>query len=135
MQNFVVTAATGGASGGGALTIAFSPSLVFSGKDQTVYSSTSSMASTSVLKVTTGASNILSAQNLAFHKDAFTLATADLIMPKSVIEGERIRSKKLGLSIRMITFYDGINDREVTRLDVLGGWAVLRPELACRVLG
>lgn len=135
LQNFVVTTAPAVASGGGAMTINFLPAVVFTGKDQTVSSSTNSIASGSVLKLTSGASNTLIANNLIFHKDAFTLGTADLIMPKSVIEGERIRSKKLGMSIRMITFYDGINDREITRLDVLGGWATLRPEFAVRGLG
>ena len=135
LQKFVITAVPTAASGGGAMTLAISPSLVFSGKDQTVYAAASKASATAVVTVVSGTTGIVTPQNLAFHKDAFTLATADLIMPKSVIEGERIRSKKLGMSIRMITFYDGNNDREVTRLDVLGGWATLRPEMAARVLG
>lgn len=135
LRNFRVTAVPTAASGGGAMTIAIEPALVFSGKDQTVYASGNKAAATSVITIKTGTSALQTPQNLIFHKDAFTLATVDMYLPKSVVEVQRIKSKKLGISMRMLTAYDVTNDREYTRLDVLGAWACLRPELAVRALG
>lgn len=135
LRQFVVTAAAT-ASGGGAMTVTVSPALVFSGQGQTCTSTTASVASTSTVTILTGTSALQTPQNLAFHRDAFTLASADLLLPASgVIEADRVKSKKLGMSLRMISFYDGFNDRLNTRFDVLYGWATLRPELAVRVLG
>lgn len=133
LQQFVVTS-TATASGGGAMTITVSPALVFSGNFQNVYSATSTLATSTVLNVY-GASATSTPQNLVFHRDAFTFATADLIMPNSGVKAYKASSKKLGMSIRIVEFFDGINDRNNYRLDLLGGWATLRPELACRVAG
>lgn len=135
LRNFRVTAVPTAASGGGAMTIAIEPALVFSGKDQTVYAANNKAAATSVITIKTGTTALQTPQNMIFHKDAFTLATVDMYLPKSVIEVSRIKSKKLGISMRMLTAYDVTNDREYTRLDVLGAWACLRPELAVRALG
>ena len=40
-----------------------------------------------------------------------------------------------GVSIRIVTFYDGDKDEMITRMDALYGWAALRPELAVRIGG
>ncbi len=134
LQRFVVTALAT-ADNSGNMTINISPALVFSGAYQTVYSATNSIADGATVAVKTGASGIVTPQNMAFHRDAFTFGCADLELPRGVHEADRVSSKKLGLSIRMVTAYDINNDRFPTRLDLLGGWATQRPELACRVLG
>jgi hypothetical protein len=68
-------------------------------------------------------------QNLAFYPEAFTLATADLVMPtQGVVESARAEFD--GVSMRMITAYDVMSDNLVTRLDVLYGFAAIRPEWA-----
>lgn len=71
--------------------------------------------------------------NLAYHKDAFTLGTADLEIPQGVAFGARETHD--GLSMRIIRDYDVMNDFMVCRIDVLGGFANLRPELAVRIAG
>jgi hypothetical protein len=76
---------------------------------------------------------VTSPQGLAFHRDAFTLGMADLVKPPEGTLSYQVSSKKLGLSIRAIEAYDVFNDKVVTRLDVLYGWAAQRPELACRI--
>lgn len=134
LQRFVVTS-TAVADGGGNMTINIAPSLVFSGAYQTVYSASGDLANNAAITVKTGASGIITPQNMAFHKDAFTFGCADLELPRGVHEAARVQSKKLGLAIRMVTAYDINNDRFPTRLDLLGGWATQRPELAVRVLG
>jgi hypothetical protein len=47
----------------------------------------------------------------------------------------RVSDDQLGMSIRLIRDYDITTDKFPCRLDVLYGWAVLRPELACRIQG
>lgn len=71
-------------------------------------------------------------QNLAYYPEAFTLATADLEMPtQGVVEAARASFD--GVSMRMITAYDIMSDNLITRLDLLYGYAAIRPEWACIV--
>lgn len=72
-------------------------------------------------------------QNLIFHKDAFTFATADLKMPKSA----EMAARKVqdGISMRIWEGADITNDMFPTRSDVLYGFTTIYPELACRVWG
>jgi hypothetical protein len=72
-------------------------------------------------------------QNMAYHQDAFTLGTADLELPKGVDFGAR--ESYDGISMRIVRAYDVNSDQFPCRIDVLGGWATLRPELACRITG
>lgn len=70
-------------------------------------------------------------QNLEFHKDAFTTAFAPLPVLASC-EGYTARLPS-GVSVRVMTFGDGNNDYERTRIDVLYGFQVVRPLHACRI--
>lgn len=133
VQQFVVTAAAT-ADGSGNMTIAFSPAVVFAPgaqQNQNVDSLPQSGAALSFA----GSSGSMSPQNLVFCRDAFTLASADLMMPGGVDMAARKRSKSLNMSMRAVRAYDINNDRLPMRIDVLYGWATMRPELACRVLG
>lgn len=132
LRQFVVTSLAT-ANGGGAMTINVSPSIVFSGAQQTVTSVTNSIPAGDFLN-TFFTSARVSPQNLAFCKDAFSFAT--VMLPKMPgVENAIATSKKLGMSIRLIQAYDAVNDRRISRLDLLGGWVTLRPELACRIAG
>ena len=72
-------------------------------------------------------------QNIAFHKEAFTLATADLEMPRGVdFAGREVMD---GISMPVVRQYDINNDNIPCRIDILYGWKTIRPELACRVSG
>lgn len=133
LAQFVVQT-TVAASGGGAMTLTLDRVPVFSGQFQTVTSATNSIASGATIGVY-GSSGKVSPQNLAFHRDAFTFVTADYEKSPGAIGQNRVSSKQLGMSIMMTPFFDGINFRTNYRLDLLGGWAVLRPELAVRVCG
>lgn len=70
-------------------------------------------------------------QNLAFHKDAFTAAFAPLPVLASC-EGYTARLPS-GISVRVMTFGDGNNDIERTRIDVLYGFQVVRGLHAVRI--
>ena len=73
------------------------------------------------------------AQNLVYHKDAITFATADLLLPQGVDMASR--QVHNGISMRIVRQYDINNDRMPCRIDVLYGYGVIRPEMACRLWG
>ena len=72
-------------------------------------------------------------QNLVYHKDAITFATADLLMPQGVDMASR--QVHNGISMRIVRQYDINNDRMPCRIDVLYGAAVIRPQMGCRIWG
>ncbi len=78
-------------------------------------------------------SSVATPQGLAFHPDFATLVSADLYMPKGVDMGSRKSDRQLGFSMRYIRDYDGVTDQLISRFDILFGWAMLRPELVCRI--
>ena len=128
LQSFLVTADTA-SDGAGLASIPIFPSIITSGQFQTV---TGSPADNAVITVL-GAANTVSPQGIAMHKDCFTLVTADLPLPRGVDMAARVSDKQLGISIRMIRAYDITQDAFPCRLDVLLGWATLRPELGVRI--
>ena len=72
-------------------------------------------------------------QNLIYHKDAITFATADLLLPQGV--DMAARSVHNGISLRVVRQYDINNDRLPCRIDVLYGFSTIRPQMACRMWG
>jgi len=71
-------------------------------------------------------------QNLAYYPEAFTLATADLEMPTAGVV-QAARANFDGISLRMIEAYDVMSDSLITRMDILYGYAAIRPEWSCVV--
>jgi hypothetical protein len=128
LQQFVVTAAVSSDASGNA-TIPISPAITPSGQFQNV---TASPASGALLTVvgTAGTSYV---QGLAYHKEAFTFACADLQMPKGVDMAARMSDPKLGMSLRLVRAYNINNDTFPCRFDILYGWKALYPEWSCRI--
>lgn len=131
LQKFVCTAdAT--ADGSGYITVAVAPAIyIYSNKLATVDAYPVSGAAVTML----GSASQVTAQNLAFHRDAFCLGMADLPLPRGVDMAGRISDKQLGMSIRLVRAYDISTDTFPCRLDVLYGWTALYPQLACRIAG
>lgn len=128
LQQFRVTAATV-TDGAGNSTIAIEPSIITAGPFQTVTASPADNAAITVV----GASTTVSPQGLAFHRDAITLVTADLVKPNGADMAAVEVSKKLGISMRLWRDGDIRTDQFPCRLDILYGVQVLRPELGCRI--
>ena len=80
-----------------------------------------------------GAASTQYAQNLIYHKDAITFATADLLLPQGV--DMAARAVHNGISLRVVRQYDINNDRMPCRIDVLYGYSAIRPQMACRLWG
>jgi len=130
LQQFIATA-VGSSDGSGNMTISISPSIIVSGSTQTV---DASPASGAVLTFAASAST-LTANNMLCHKDAFSLACADMELPEGVHFAARAQDEESGLSIRIVRAYDINSDQIPCRLDILWGNAALRPEWACRIFG
>ena len=80
-----------------------------------------------------GTGNTQYPQNLVYHKDAITFATADLLLPQGV--DMAARAVHNGISLRVVRQYDINNDRMPCRIDVLYGYSTIRPQMACRLWG
>lgn len=80
-----------------------------------------------------GAASTSTPCNLAFHKEFATLGTADLEVPNGIDFGHR--DDYDGISMRVIRAYDVGNDQLPCRIDILGGFQVLRPEWASVISG
>jgi hypothetical protein len=104
-----------------------------------MYSANHALATMNVLPATSkavtfvGAASTAYAQNLVYHKDAITFATADLLLPQGV--DMAARAVHNGISLRVVRQYDINNDRMPCRIDVLYGFSTIRPQMACRIWG
>ena len=125
LQPFVVTADYAGGAG----SLSFAPAIYTSGGRQNVVAAGIANG-VAVAKI--GGASAIYKPSLAFHKDAFAFATADLVMP----QGVDFASRQVldGISMRIVRQYDINNDKFPCRLDVLYGYKTIRPELACRIL-
>lgn len=129
LQQFVVTA-DANSDGSGNATINVLPRPIFSGPFQNVTSASNNIPTATPL-VFSGTASTGYTQDLVFHKDAYMLGTADLIMPDGVDWKARVQYK--GISIRAVRQYRIGTDDLPTRLDVLYGWNPLYPQLGSRV--
>jgi len=123
-QQFVVTAAYAGGAG----SVSFSPAIVLAGGAQNVVIPTTSATAAIAFA---GTASTAVGTSLLYQKDAFTFATADLLMPKGV--DMAAREVFDGISMRIVRQYDINNDRFPCRLDVLYGYKTIRPQLAARL--
>jgi len=126
LAQFVVTADVAA----GLTSIPISPAIVTTGPFQNVTAS----PTTGSPYVIVGAASTNYGTNVAFHKDAYTLAMVPMWAPrggKGVIDVSQ-RTED-GFTLKVTEFYDGINDNSIMRIDVLFGWAATYPELATKI--
>ena len=127
LQQFVVTA---DASGSSTATVTVSPA---------IYTATNALATVDSFPVSgavvtmLGSASSQYAQNLVYHRDAITFATADLLLPNGVDMASRAVHN--GISLRVVRQYDINNDRMPCRIDVLYGYSAIRPAMAARIWG
>lgn len=123
LKQFVVI--TGGS---GEMDIVASPALIATGP----YKNASNAAADGKKVTFLGAASTGYKQSLLFQKGFAVFGSADLVLPKG---GVMAASRQVfdGISMRMVQDYDIVKDRIYTRCDVLYGYKVLRPNLACRI--
>lgn len=128
LRQFVVTADTSSTSGGAA-TIPIYPSIVTTGPYATVTVSPADNAAVTV----NGAANTVSGRGIAFTPECFTFVTADLPRYGGLDMCDRMTDDQIKISMRVIRDYDINLDRAPLRIDCLGGWATIRPQLGVRI--
>ncbi|NGX95118.1 MAG: hypothetical protein G4V63_07785 [Candidatus Afipia apatlaquensis] len=128
LKQFVVVS-NGSSDGSGNLTLTIAPQIITSGAFQTVSAAPADNAAMTFV----GTANTGYTNNLFFHKNAFALCTVPMVKPPGAVDCSR--QSKNGLSVRVIPFYDGTNDKSTWRLDVLYGVKTIDPRLAVRVSG
>jgi hypothetical protein len=127
LQQFTVTAA---ATGSSTATLNISPALYTAGN---ALATVLSFPQASAVVTMVGSANTGYPQNLIYHKDAISFATADLLLPQGVDMASR--QVHNGISLRIVRQYDINNDRLPCRIDVLYGFSAIRPVTAVRLWG
>jgi P22 coat protein - gene protein 5 len=104
LRNFVVMSTT--TVGTGATSVQVSPAIITAGQFQNV-----SITSTGSQNITAfNNTGVASPQNIMMHRNAFTLAVADLELPDGVHFAGRASDKEIGLSMRVVRQYTINND-------------------------
>ena len=134
LQSFVVTAASVLTS-----TITFQPAIYLTGARQNVVQSDGAALdgalngnSTAILRVV-GAATSTYPTPLMYHRDAYTFATAAL--PLMADAARCVVKTYDGISLRVWEGSDIRNDEKLTRIDILWGFAAIRPQWGCRLIG
>ena len=131
LRQFTVTAAAT-ADGSGNATLSIFPAINTAASNQQYQTVSAGPANAAVVTWDVAAGTQYTV-NLAYHKNAFTLATADLQMPEGVDFAGRRNHK--GISMRIVRQYAIGTDTFPCRIDVLYGWRPIYQELACRIAG
>jgi hypothetical protein len=128
LQQFVATADA--TATGGAYTVSVSPAIYTSSQ---ALATVDSFPQSGAVVTFLGSASTQYPQNLVYHRDAISFATADLLMPQGVDMASR--QVHNGISMRIVRQYDINNDRLPCRIDVLYGYSVIRPQMAVRLWG
>lgn len=124
LKQFVVTAAT-------TTSVTFSPAMVYDTTDPNQNCSGTPLDGADIVPV--GATSASYVQPLMYHKEAYQFVTADLPL---VAGADQCSRKSMdGLSLRVWMDGDIKNNALLCRIDILHGYAALRPEWACRMIG
>ena len=133
LKDFRVTANVDSIVTTGALTIPISPAIITSGQWQTCSASPANNAAITTFGHASSYLGLSTPQGLVYNQDAFALAMADPMLPGGLWIAERIRSKQLNISIRMMKEHSVRDDVSVCRFDTFHGWSAIREEMAVRV--
>ena len=129
LQQFVVTALPGSRQ------MTVSPATILTGAKQNVVKSSGAALATTDFNNQTltfiGSAAASYVQNLMYHKEAFQFVTTDLPIMDDALKC--VRRSQDGLSMRVWQASDIRNDELLMRIDILYGFAALRPEWASRI--
>jgi hypothetical protein len=137
LQQFVVISIANASSAD--VDVTFSPPIYTTGAKKNVCTSTggditwTSAGQNDKVVTLVGNASTSYVQPLMYHKEAFQFVTADL--PLMDDAHKCVRRTQDGLSMRVWQASDIRNDELLMRIDILYGFAALRPEWACRMIG
>jgi hypothetical protein len=123
-------------SGSTATNLLISPTIYITGARQNVSGASAALQVSScsgAVFTCLGDASSTYPQALMCHRDSFTFATAEL--PLMADASKCVRKTLDGLSVRVWQASDIRNDEQLTRIDMLYGYAAIRPQWACRMIG
>lgn len=127
----VFTTVIGGTSDAtGNLNITVYPPIQNTGQYQTVTANVALGANV----VFQGSNNTTTSVNFMYQKNAIAMVVANLADVGGLgAKCVNVTDEDNGMSLRYVEQYSATTDQIIQRLDVLYGWAVVRPELGCRI--
>jgi hypothetical protein len=129
LQSFLVTAAVASDAAGNA-NIVISPAIIAGGAYQNV---TARPADNAAITVTSGAANTTYTQNMVWHRDAITFVSPKQELPGGMdMAYQATLADEGGVSLRFVRGFDIINNKFISRFDILWGAAVTLPNFAAR---
>jgi hypothetical protein len=130
LQTFTVLADADSGSTTGPATLTIAPPIIISGPYQTV---TAKPADDAVITVKTGTGGSSYRQNLAFHRNAITIAFVPLDMAEEGSGVKQSRQDYKGVSITTTKFFSGTSMTQSYRFDILFDVFVQNRSFACRI--
>jgi len=129
LQSFLVTAQVSSDASGNA-TIPISPAIIAGGAFQNV---TNRPADNAAITVTSGAASTTYSNNLVWHKDAVVFVSPKQELPKGMdMAYQASLADEGGISLRFVRGFDILNNRFISRFDVLWGAGVVLPNFGVR---
>jgi uncharacterized protein YaiE (UPF0345 family) len=131
LRQFVINA--NATAVGGAYTVSIGEA-IYTSTSGSLQNITRFPTSSDVITLGAGVGNTLSTiypQNLAFHKNAFRFVSVPLVMPEAVEMAAQETFE--GVTVAVVRAFDVRLRSMITRIDFLGGFAVTRPNWACRI--
>ena len=130
LQTFTVLADAAAGASTGPATLTIAPPIITSGPYQTV---TAAPANDAVITVKTGTGGTSHRQNLAFHRNAITLAFVPLDVAEEGSGVKQSRQNYKGISITTTKFFSGSSMTQSYRFDILFDVFVQNRSFACRI--
>jgi len=142
LKQFTVTAPVTISAGNA--TIAFSPAMILTASANgaqnisalpTASAAIYTYGNATANKNTGMAANTMISNSLVYHKNAFVLAMASMPnvdAPNTACS--RMKDPLSGFDLRLVKYFDGVNGKQLYRLDVLYGWNILRQGFGARVI-
>jgi hypothetical protein len=130
LKKFLVTADVTSGGGAGDCDVLIYPPITTTGATQTVSAGPADDAAITVL--TAPSTLLASDQSIAWHRDAFAFVTASLPLPTNNAEARQMVVDGINLRVAL-NAWDPVADNFINRIDILWGFKVIRPELACRI--
>jgi hypothetical protein len=130
LQQFVIIdSVTTNANPANDTEITIAPAIITSGPYQTVSAAPDNDATITYV----GTASTGYPQNMVFHKNAVALAVVPMDLPMGA--AYKARQTRNGFSVRLVNTYDGTNDNNIWRFDVLYGVRTIDARLSTRLSG
>ena len=118
---------------GEAATVVASPALIPVGTPGAHWNASAAPAANAVV-TWLGTASTAYTNNVVFNQNAFALVMVPLEKPEGGLAKVARMSHK-GVNVRILSFYDGVNDNNIWRFDVLYGVKTVDPRQAVRLSG